>query len=109
MDLPEEGKIKLCIYYLNQCGYCDRIMRNIDKEEMTIFQKLNMIYSDNPNIEILAFEANTDPEVKNNKYGITGFPTILLIKFDQTVEYNIKREITVDDISKFIIQHGYGG
>jgi hypothetical protein len=104
-DLPEKGITKLCIYYADWCHYSKQIMHNKNKEGITIYQALKLVFNDDPNIEILAFKASEDSEVQSSN--ITGYPTLRLIKYDKIIELNELR--SVDDISKFIKQYGYGG
>jgi protein disulfide-isomerase-like protein len=83
-----ENKPKLVLFKAEWCGHC----RNFKPTWEAMKNSLT-------NIDFKTYDADNDESVMS-KYGIQGFPTIVLEKNDKVIEYNGER--SVDNIIQFV-------
>jgi thioredoxin 1 len=87
---------KLKLFYADWCGHCTKFKPIFDGELKKLIKSLNIPV----NLEAIDCDKNPDAV---DKYGITGFPTIILEVKDKTHKYEDKRE--PEKIIEFIEKH----
>ena len=83
-----QEKPTLVLFKAEWCGHC----RNFKPTWEAMKNSLT-------NVEFKTYDADKD-EVEMSKYGVEGFPTIILENDNKTIEYNGDR--TVDNIIHFV-------
>lgn len=86
-------KMKVMLFYTNWCGY--------SKQFMPIWDSLLKDFESNSNVELIAIDADNDKS--GDQYGVQGYPTIVLVKNNQSVHYNGMRD--VDSIKQWISEN----
>ena len=91
-----DNSAKLKLFYADWCGHCTKFKPIFDGD----LKKL--INNSNIPVELEAIDCDKYPE-EARKYGVTGFPTLILEVNDKSIKYQGERE--PEKIKQFIKKH----
>ena len=93
-------KYSLVLYFATWCPHCSVLYKPVGS---SLWDQLTVKYKDNDLIEITKKDGDSMNTEEKTKLGIKGYPTIILHKNDEKIEYEGGR--TIDEISAFIDKH----
>ena len=88
-----DNSAKLKLFYADWCGHCTKFKPIFDGDLK------NLIKSSNIPVELVAIDCEKYPE-EASKYGVTGFPTLILEVNNKSIKYQGERE--PETIKQFI-------
>tara|TARA_B100002052_G_scaffold291911_2_gene312685 strand:+ start:1618 stop:2070 length:453 start_codon:yes stop_codon:yes gene_type:complete len=88
-DLLSEDDIAIVKFYVNYCGWCKKLAPTWNEFE----KEYNNKKINGKKIMVLSVDCEKHPDMCR-LFKIKGYPTILIIKNNETIEYNDERTVT---------------
>lgn len=95
-DNKRESEVQMYLFSADWCPHCKRAKPEWDEFSKNYSNKKVGTY----NITPIAVDCSEGDDPLIQKYSIDGYPTVLMIKDGQRVDYDAK--ITLDNLSKFV-------